>query len=153
MLDTREERSVGRIGGLALVAAGALLLGASTTSRILALSPENREAQAIGPLNAYLEGQGGNGAIWLRLPSGEVVKGQFKVGGSIGAFGKAYGIDRPGGAYTSDGDPILRPSPAAVDMKGPSGATVHCEVMNDVATGHGSGVCGFSNGAVYRVLY
>jgi hypothetical protein len=121
-------------------------------SRIFALSPENSEAQAIGPLNAYLGG-GEAGAIWLKLPSGEVVKGQFEVGGSVGVLGKAYGIDRPGGAYTSDGEPILHPSPATIDMKGPSGATVHCDLMNDNETGHGSGVCGFPNGAVYHVVY
>jgi hypothetical protein len=79
-----------RIGGLAFFAAGALLLGAATTNRILAFSPENREAQALGPLNAYLEGQGGNGVIWLKLPSGEVVKGRFevKVGGSVGVWAR-----------------------------------------------------------------
>jgi hypothetical protein len=44
-------------------------------------------------------------------------------------------------------------SPAVVDMKGSSGATVHCEVMNDDKATHGSGVCLFSNGAEYRVLY
>jgi hypothetical protein len=91
----------------------------------------------------------------LKLPSGEVVKGEFEVktGDSVGALGKAYGLDRPGGAYTGDGDPIMHPSPAVIDMKGPSGATVHCELMNDDATVHGSGVCRFANGAVYRVVY
>jgi hypothetical protein len=141
---------------LALFAAGALVTVAgqaarADTSRIFALVPENREAQAIGPLNAYLSG--GDGAIWVKLRSGEVAKGRFAVGGSVGALGKAYGIDRPGGAYTGDGDPITHGSPAFIDMKSSSGASVHCELINDDAIAHGSGVCAFSNGAVYRVLY
>lgn len=148
--------SVVRIGGVALFAAGALVAGrAEATSRIFALSPENAEAAAVGPLTAYLEGQNGKGAIWLKLPSGEVEKGQFEVkrGGSVGALGKAYGIDNRGAAYTGDGDPITHGSPAVIDMTSPKGATVHCEVINDDAQDHGSGVCSFSNGAVYRVLY
>ncbi len=144
-----------RIGVLALIATGALLLGAGTTSRIFALSPENVEAQRIGPLSAYLEAQGAEGAIWLRMPNGQVLKGRFKVnvGGSVGALGRAYGIDRPGGAYTTSGYSMEHASPAVIDMQGSGGATVHCEVMNDDADAQGSGVCSFSNGAVYRVLY
>jgi hypothetical protein len=146
---------VARIGVRVAIAAGALLLGASGSSRILALSPENVEAQRIGPLSAYLEAQGGEGAIWLKLPNGQVLKGRFKVnvGGSVGALGKAYGIDRPGGAYTTSGYSMEHASPAIIDMQGSGGATVHCEVMNDDAHAQGSGVCSFSNGAVYRVLY
>ena len=54
-----------RIGGVALFAAGAFVAGrAEATSRIVALSPENAEAAAVGPLTAYLEGQNG------RAPSG-----------------------------------------------------------------------------------
>ena len=146
-----------RIGVLALFITGAVLLGAAgKTSRILALSPDNQEAQALGPLNAYLEGRGGNGDVWLKLPDGEVLKGRFevKVGGSVGAYGKSRGIDQPGGAYTSAGRRlIVGGDPAFVDMKGAKGSTVHCEVMNDGANAHGSGVCRFSNGAEYRVVY
>jgi hypothetical protein len=144
-----------RIGVLVLIASGALMLGAGTTSRIFALSPENREAQAIGPLSAYLNGQSGEGDIWLKLPNGQVLKGRFKVnvGGSVGALGRAYGIDRPGGAYTGDSYSMGHASPAVVDMTGPGGTTVHCEVMNDDADTEGSGVCQLSNGAVYRVVY
>ena len=146
---------LGRIGGLALVAAGAVLLGAGTTPRILALSPENVEAQRIGPLSAYVDVQGRGGDIWLKMPNGQVLKGQFKVnvGGSVGALGRAYGIDRPGGAYTTSGYSMEHASPAIIDMQGSGGAAVHCEVMNDDADAQGSGVCAFSNGAVYRVLY
>jgi hypothetical protein len=145
-----------RVGGLALFAAGALLVGrAEATSRIFDLSPENADAAAVGPLTAYLEGQGGRGAIWLKLPSGDVETGRFEVkrGGSVGALGKAYGIDTRGAAYTGYGDPIMHGNPAVIDMTSPKGATVHCEVINDDAQDHGSGVCRFSNGAVYRVLY
>ena len=117
--------------------------------------PDNREAEAFGPLNAYFEAQRGGGDIWLKLPSGEVLKGRFdvKAGGSFSAYGKSRGLGRPGGAYTGDGAPIVGGSPAFVDMKGPSGATVHCEVVNDDSSAHGSGVCRFSNGAEYRVVY
>ena len=147
--------TVARIGLLALVAAGPLLLGAGAGSRIVAFSPENREATDFGPLTAYLEDKGAGGDIWLKLGTGEILKGRFEVkaGGSVGALGKAYGIDRPGGAYIGAGRPLVGGSPAFIDMKGPSGATVHCEVMNDDANVKGSGVCLFSNGAVYRVLY
>ncbi len=140
---------------LAVFAAGVSLVGAGATTRILALYPENREANALGPLSAHLEGQGGSGVISIKLPSGEVLKGRFKVtpGGSVGAYGKSRGVDRPGGAYTGAGDPILHGSPTFVDMEGPSGATVHCEGMNHDPHAHGSGVCRFSNGAEYRILY
>jgi hypothetical protein len=146
---------VTRVGVLALIAAVAPLLCAGSTSRILALSPENVEAQAIGPLSAYLEAQGREGDIWLKMPNGQVLKGRFKVnvGGKVGALGKAYGLDRPGGAYTTSGYSMEHASPAVVDMQGAGGVTVHCEVMNDDADAQGSGVCSFSNGAVYRVLY
>jgi hypothetical protein len=148
-------KGVARIGVLGLIAAGALLLGAGSTPRILALSPENVEAQRVGPLSAYADVQGREGVISLKMPNGEVLKGQFKVnvGGSVGALGRAYGIDRPGGAYTTSGYSMEHASPAVIDMKGPGGGTVHCEVMNDDADAQGSGVCAFSNGAVYRVLY
>jgi hypothetical protein len=146
-----------RVGVLAVLAAGVLLVGrADAGSHILALSPENVEAGRIGSLNAYLSGQGGEGAIWLKMPNGEVLKGRFKVnvGGSVGALGRAYGIDRPGGAYTTSGWKMEHPTPAVIDMRGAGGATVHCEVMNNGAVqASGSGVCSFSNGAVYRVLY
>jgi hypothetical protein len=148
--------SAARIGVLMLFAPVALLLGAGTTARILALSPDNREAQDIGPLNAYLEGQNGSGAIWLKMRDGEVLRGQFtvKVGGSFGAYGKSRGLDRPGAAYTGRGRAIEGGgSPGFVDMKGHRGATVHCEVVNDDLNAHGNGVCRFSNGAEYRVLY
>ena len=46
---------VARIGVLGLIAAGALLLGAGASSRIVALSPENVEAQRMGPLSAYAD--------------------------------------------------------------------------------------------------
>ena len=127
------------------------------TSRFVELTPENREASALGPLTAYLEEkrQGGTGTIWLRLPSGELVKGQFEVrrGGTVGALGQEYGIDRPGGAYTRDGGPISHGSPVIIDMKAPSGASAHCEVINDDQTENGSGVCMFPNNAVYHALY
>jgi hypothetical protein len=146
---------VAKIGVAVLFATGALLLGAGMESRILALSPQNREAQALGPLSAYLEGQGENATIWVKLRDGQVLKGQFKVkvGGSFGALGLSRGLDRPGGAYTSDGDPIMHGNPAFIDMEGANGAKVHCEVMHDHSIDHGSGVCAFSNGAEYRVLY
>lgn len=145
--------SVARVGVLALFAASALLMGAGASSRILILSPENREAQAIGPLTAYIKGQSGNGDVSLKLPDGQVLKGQYKVGGSVGAYGRSRGVDRPGGAYTTSGRPIVSGSPALVDLKGDSGATVHCELMNNDADAHGSGVCRFSNGAEYRAAY
>ena len=148
---------VSGIGVLAIFAAGAILLGgAGKTSRILALSPENSAAQAVGPLNAYLEGQGGTGLIWLKMRDGEVLRGQFevKVGGSLGAYGKSRGLGRPGGAYAVPGARhIVNGDPAFVEMKGPSGLTVHCEVINDPGNAHGSGVCRFSNGAEYRAVY
>lgn len=145
----------GRIGGLALAAASLLLMGAGSTSRVVEFSPANAQAADVGPLDAYLQGQSGQGDVWLKLPSGEVVKGRFevKLGGSVGALGKAYGVDARGAAYTGYGDTLLGGSPAVIDMSAPSGASIHCEVMNDNATSHGSGVCRFSNGAVYRVLY
>jgi hypothetical protein len=138
-----------------LIAASVLLMGAGPTYRILTLYPQNPEAQAMGRLGAHLEGQSGNGVISLTLANGEVLKGRFtvNVGGKVSAFGKSRGIDRPGGAYTEAGRPILGGSPAIVDMKGPSGATAHCEVINDPAVVHGSGVCRFSNGGEFRVLY
>lgn len=150
-----------RIGAV-LLTVSPFLLGAcsttttKTTSRILALSPENREAQALGPLTAYTEGQGSEGHIWLKLPDGEILKGRFevKVGATFGAYGKSHGLDRPGVAYTiSGGRRIVNGDPAFADMTGPSGVTVHCEVVNDHAAAHGSGVCLFSNGAEYRVVY
>ena len=87
-----------RIGVLALLVTGPLLLGAGEGSRILALSPDNAEAQALGPLTAYIEGNGESRLVWLKLRDGQVLKGKFEVivGGSFGALGKARGLDRPG---------------------------------------------------------
>lgn len=154
---------VAKIGAIALIITGPLLLSAcstttatKTTSRIVAFSPENREAQALGPLTGYIEGHGGEGLIWLKLKDGEIVKGRFevKVGGEFGAYGKSHGLDRPGVAYTiAGGRRIEGGDPAFADLKGASGVTVHCEVVNDHADAHGSGVCLFSDGAEYRVVY
>ena len=142
------------VGVLAFLAAGALPVAAA--QRIVLLTPENHEASALGQLNAYLdEGQGRSGAIWLKLPNGELVKGRFEArkGGTVGALGKQYGLGRPGGAYTRDGGPISHGSPVIIDMKAPSGASAHCEVINDDQTENGSGVCMFPNNAVYHALY
>jgi hypothetical protein len=68
------------IGVLVIFAASPLLLGAGPASRILALYPENAKAQTIGPLNAYVKGKYGNGAISLKLPAGEVLQGRFPAG-------------------------------------------------------------------------
>jgi hypothetical protein len=144
-----------RIGVLALLVTGPLLLGAGEGSRILALSPDNAEAQALGPLTAYIEGNGESRLVWLKLRDGQVLKGKFEVivGGSFGALGKARGLDRPGRAYTGDGAPILHGRPTYIDMKSPNGTAVHCEVMHDSTTDHGSGICLFQSGAEYHVLY
>ena len=129
----------GRVGWIWAFApvAGALMLGAGSTYRIMVLVPQNDEARAISTANlsAHLEGQSGNGEIWIKLPDGEVLKGQFKVnvGGSVGAYGKSHGLDEPGGAYTGGGGPIIHGNPAIADMKGASGLTVHCEAINDAA--------------------
>ena len=154
---------VAGIGAIALITASPLLLIACTTttatrttSRIVSFSPENREAQVIGPLTAYIEGQGGDGVIWLKLKDGEVVTGRFEVkaGGAFSAYGKSHGLDRPGVGYTIfGGRRIDKGDPAFADLKGPSGVTVHCEVVNEHGAAHGSGVCLFSNGAEYRVVY
>lgn len=150
---------VAKIGALLLFAVGLVVPGGcatNTTSRIVAFTPQNREAQAIGPLTGYLNGHGGDGDIWLKLRNGEEVRGRFKVkaGGSFGAYGKAHGLDRPGGAYSiAGGNRIVGGDPAFIDMKGPSGVTVHCEVLNDRGNAHGSGDCLFSNGAEYQVVY
>jgi hypothetical protein len=143
--------SVRRIGVLALLAASALPLVAWAASRILNFTPQNLEAVKLGSFNAYIEDR----TIWLKLPDGRVLRGQFEVkrGGSFGALGKSSGLDRPGRAYTSSGKLITQGDPAFVDMKGPGGAVVHCEVMNDRGSSGGSGVCLFSNGAEYHVLY
>ncbi len=120
------------IGVWVIFAASPLLLGAGPASRILALYPENAKAQAIGPLNAYVKGKYGSGVISLKLPGGEILEGQFEV--------KAR---RSADVH----------DPALANMKGPSGITVRCEVTNDRANTHGSGVCRFSDGAEYRVVY
>jgi hypothetical protein len=120
------------IGVLVIFAASPLLLGAGPPSRILALYPENAKAQAVGPLNAFIKGKYGNGAISLKMPAGELLEGRFEV--KVGASDGAH-------------------SPAVANMRGPSGITVHCEVMNDRANTQGSGVCHFSDGAEYRVAY
>jgi hypothetical protein len=134
-----------------LVIASAFPLRAWTLSRILTLSPQNFEAVTLGDLTAYIEGR----TIWLKLRDGRVLRGTFAVtrGGSFGALGKSRGIDRPGGAYNTNGDLIIHGDPLFIDMKGPGGATVHCEVAHDRAINSGSGVCLFPNGAEYQVLY
>jgi hypothetical protein len=139
------------IGVLALLAASALPLVAWPASRILNLTPQNLEANNLGDLTAHIDGR----TIWLKLRDGRVLRGQFEVkhGGSFGALGKSSGLDRPGGAYTSSGALIIHGDPAFIDMKGSGGVTVHCEVMNHRGSTSGSGVCLFSNGAEYRVLY
>lgn len=146
-------------GGLALSATvGALLLAAGAAraeSRIADLAPANAAAEALGPLSAYLDGNGrGTGTIWVKLPRGEVLKGQYRVnvGGSLGRLGREYSLSAPGGAYDTSYS-MSKASPVTVDMVGPSGVTAQCEFMNDDALWHGSGVCRFSNGADYRVRY
>jgi hypothetical protein len=120
-------------------------------SRIVDFSPQNLEATNLGSLTAYIEGR----TIWLKLRDGRVLRGQFEVkhGGSFGDLGRSRGIDRPGGGYTSSGDLIIHGDPAFIDMKGSGGVVVYCEVMHDRLINSGSGVCLFSNGAEYRVLY
>ncbi|HEY2753739.1 hypothetical protein [Phenylobacterium sp.] len=136
---------------MALLVTSALPLPGWSASRIVELSAQNLEAVALGDLTAYIDGR----TIWLKLKDGRVLRGQFEVkpGSSFGELGKSRGIDRPGGAYTSSGDLIVHGKPTFIDMTGPGGATVHCEVMHDSAINSGSGVCLFSNGAEYRVLY
>ena len=66
----------------------------------------------------------------------ELVKGRFEArkGGTVGALGKQYGLGRPGVAYTASGTLITHGTPVNIDMKGPSGVSVHCEVIDDDRT-------------------
>ncbi len=147
--------AVARAGMVALFAAVPLLVGAGMPYRVAELFPENRAAQKVGALTAHLTDHGGGkGVISVTLPTGEVLAGQYSinVGGSVGAFGRAHGIDRPGGAY-GETYSMEGASPVVADMKGSRGTTAHCELMNDDPHWNGSGVCQLSNGADYRVRY
>lgn len=137
---------------LAIIAVTAMLAGCATTANFYPINPQ---AEKLGLLHATLhEGMLGAGTMTMTLPSGEVLKGQFStVNGPSTAFGSGSASI---GGITGGGFGSMVASPGSrlgfAELMGNKGTTAQCEFEANPWS-HGSGLCKFSNGAEYRVMF
>lgn len=136
---------------IAFVVVGALV-GCATSANFYPLNPQ---AEKLGLLHATLhEGLLGSGTMTMTLPSGEVLKGQFSpVNGPSTAFDSGSASL---GGVTGTGFNSMVASPGSslgfAELMGNRGTTAQCEFEANTWS-HGSGLCKFSNGAKYRVMF
>lgn len=147
-----------RLDHLILIAC--LALAGASCAKTAHFYPANPEASTSGVLNAeYMSYGTGKGAITVKMPDGELLKGEYSIvrGGTVG-FGNIYAsVYGPGGAATgmAGGTSYTMPggSPGVVSLFGDRGTSMQCEFYNDNVNGHGYGGCQSSKGALYRLQY
>jgi len=119
------------------------------------LYPMNESAQNLGVLHATVHESGlGRGTIICKLPSGEILTGQYSVvSGSSYTFGSGFasiGGVAGSGMGSSETLPGTRVGYAA--LQGNDGTTAQCKFYVS-SWGHGAGLCEFSDGAKYRMMF
>jgi hypothetical protein len=140
---------------LALFAAVVALSGCASTPSAF---PANEKARVAGNLRIKIVRYGTtSGPVTVWMPDGEVLQGRWSVivGGAVG-FGSTYASVYGSGGFASGSGfhsamAVGLSAPGVADAVGPSGRTVHCEVMSSGA--HGNGACETSDGALYRVQF
>lgn len=138
-----------------------ICLALAGCARDARLYPANDIASAGGVLHARFMAYGtGNGSIEIRLPSEELLTGEYSIvrGGSasFGAiYGQVYGPVTAPGSFSAGASSYTVPggSPGMASMFGDKGTRAECEFYNDNFSGHGNGACRISNGALYRLQY
>lgn len=142
---------------VALISAALLLAGCAITRRPQ-LVPENEAARAQGPLRATLVGRR-HGDMRLALPDGELLSGRYSIA-SRGKAGLGTQYDYAAVAGGAPRDSAFGASAAlaasgvgTAEMTSRTGVRARCEFVDNVFTGHGSGSCELSTGAVFRMRY
>lgn len=147
--------------GPSVVAVSALALTACSLTRAGDLMPANEVAARIGYVQAHFIAHGtGHGEAWVALPDGETLTGGYQLdrdqtiysntaAEAMALFGK--GAVREAGVEELEDTPTW--SPGVVDVSSPSGLSAHCTVVNNNYTPQGSGVCTFSNGALFNLRF
>ncbi len=120
------------------------------------LYPLNAQAQADGILHATIHQTGiGRGTITCNLPTGEILKGQYRnlnngslsygfagaQAGGVGAFGSGFGQTVPGS------------EPIEAILVGDKGTTLDCQAYYNPWSGGGAGVCRTTAGAEFRLMF
>ena len=122
--------------------------------------PMNETATGQGVLTVKLKSYGtGHGGIEIKTPDGEDLTGEYAIvrEGIVG-FGSIYGAAwGTGGSASVSGNSsfstMQRGSPGTAAAFGSKGTSMECEFYNDNLTGHGTGGCKSSRGAVYKLMY
>lgn len=137
-----------------------VLLVGCAIEREARLYPANDEAAPSGVLRAkFIEHGTGNGDVEIRLPDGEVLRGEYSVVyDTITGFGSilasVYGAGgSAAGAASSSGYSVRGRSQGTASVFGDRATRMHCEFLNDSLTGHGYGACKSSKGVLYRLQY
>lgn len=132
-------------------------IGCASTAK---LYPGNAEAQSIGILKATYKNWGtGQGAIFITLPSGEILEGEYTtVDTSTYSFGNIYSsVYGAGGSAFGSGSvmstSVAGSNPGMASLFGNRGTTMDCEYIVNNWTGNGAGACKASNGAIFKLHF
>lgn len=146
-------------GWVAIAALMALPLGACETTVGATLYPANDQAQQIGMLHgSFVTVGSGHGPLTLVMPDGEVLNGTYStIPGGSSSFGSLYASVYGTGGYASGSGfgsafSIPNASQGMADAGGPR-TTLHCEYVVSNLSGHGTGACRTTQGALFRLQY
>ena len=141
----------------ALIVATLFVGGCTREARMY---PMNDTAAGAGALLVKFKAYGtGHGGVEINTPDGETLNGEYVIvrDGVVG-FGSIYGAAWGGGSSASvvgnsTFTSMARGSPGTASAIGNKGTTMECEFYNDNVSGHGTGGCKSSKGAIYKLMY
>src|SRR5277367_159564 len=127
-----------RCGAVGILVAGTVLSGCASTPLAF---PANEKARVAGNLRIEIMRYGtASGPVTVWMPDGEVLKGRYSlnVNGAVG-FGSTYASVYGSGGFASGSafsnrTAIGMGASGVVDAVGPSGRTIHCEVVSNTLT-------------------
>lgn len=122
--------------------------------------PTNPQAQNFGLLHATVHENWlvHEGTITCKLPTGEVLTGQYSTMDSgSSSYGAGFGsVTTPGGAAFGSGFESMQTVPGTrvgfAVLHGDKGTTAECKYYVNME-GSGAGVCKFSDGAIFRIMF
>lgn len=134
---------------------GLITLAFSACSREASLYPANLEAGPAALKAKFTDSGMGKGPVELTLPSGEVMRGEFGTTDTAN-YGFGTAVASAGGraaVATASSTAIPGSMPGVVTMIGDRGTRGECGYQVNTWSSSGTGVCKFSNGAVYNMHF
>lgn len=133
----------------------ATALAVSGCSRDARLYPANLEAGPAAVKAKFTDAGMGTGPVELTLPDGEVLRGEFgTISTATYGFGSGYATSGTRSVLTTGSVSSVPGSmPGRVALIGDRGTRGECEYQVNSWTSSGTGMCKFSNGAVYNLHF